>query len=330
MNFLRRICLTTTGRFFRQTTIKFLSFSSKANATAACLTAALIVTSARAADSGDVLRCSSCLRTWAGDNPQWLFGSGGLSDAEKTHLWVSYGLLGSALVMLELAVEPPRKGRWDGENGFDEGIRSGLKGRSRSARSAASTASDALFGGLTVALVADQIMSRFDTPFLKSLLFDVSWLLNNELVTRTAKVAGGRERPYVDPCENNPHYVSECDSRRDRNASFFSGHASTTATMAGLICSRHVHSGNGSVYDWLGCAGAAATSAATGMLRITAEKHNATDVIAGWASGAIFGYVLPSYFRDRYAPANLAHSPAPIEAIAGADGFELRFRYAFR
>ena len=40
-----------------------------------------------------------------------------------------------------------------------------------------------------------------------------------------------------------------------------------------------------------------ASALATGFLRIAADQHYTTDVITGWASGALFGYVLPTHFR---------------------------------
>jgi hypothetical protein len=210
-----------------------------------------------------------------------LFGRAPFEPEEVQRLWAVYAVIGPGLAVLEIGAEPPRDARWEGENGFDDGIRDVFVGGSRSARSAAATASDVLFGGLGLALLLDEIWLRHETPVLRSLLFDGSWLITNELATRSAKVAAGRERPYVDPCAVDSDYVSDCNQGRDRNASFFSGHASRTATMAGLVCSHHLHRAASGWVDWLICGGAAAASAATGVLRVTAEEHHATDVLAG-------------------------------------------------
>jgi membrane-associated phospholipid phosphatase len=185
-------------------------------------------------------------------------------------------------------------------------------------------------GVMPLATLTDMVLLRKEYPLLKRLLLDGSWLLTNELATRTAKVAAGRERPYVDPCQRNDDYVGNCHDGRDQNASFFSGHASTTATMAGLICTRHLNGSVRDIYDWLVCGGAAAASAATGLLRITAEQHNATDVIGGWASGAILGYVLPTYFEAKRGLTREApRFSASLQPTNSYQRFGLRVDYSF-
>ena len=69
--------------------------------------------------------------------------------------------------------------------------------------------------------------------------------------------------------------------------------------MAGLICARHLHRPNRSAVDWWACGGALAGAFTTGILRISADQHFATDVLTGWASGALFGYLLPTHFKFR-------------------------------
>jgi hypothetical protein len=71
----------------------------------------------------------------------------------------------------------------------------------------------------------------------------------------------------------------------------------TSAAIAGILCARHLHRRDRRRTDAFVCASAASASLATGFLRIAADKHFATDVIAGWLSGALFGYVLPSRFN---------------------------------
>ena len=90
------------------------------------------------------------------------------------------------------------------------------------------------------------------------------------------------------------------------NASFFSGHASESATLAGLLCARHLHRRERGRLDLAICGAAVAASAATGVLRISADQHWATDVLVGWISGGIFGYVLPSLIDYRGEPDSAA------------------------
>jgi membrane-associated phospholipid phosphatase len=266
---------------------------------------------------------------WMEAHSEWLLGRDGLEANEVQRLGVTYAVMGSVLAVLELGTRPPHDARWEGDNDFDAGIRDVLKGESRSARRSAETASDVLLGGLGVLLFLDEIWLRPENPVLKSLLFDGSWLLMNEVVTQTAKVAAGRERPYVGPCGDDSDYVSDCDEGRDRNASFFSAHTSATATMAGLVCSHHLHRDGSGWPDWVACGGAAAASAVTGALRVTAEQHHATDVVAGWASGMLFGYVLPSHFDRRERLDNRVLSLVPAEPVIAPEFLGVRLQYSF-
>jgi membrane-associated phospholipid phosphatase len=146
-------------------------------------------------------------------------------------------------------------------------------------------------------------------------------------VVRGVKRAAGRERPYVAPCALDPDYVSECGDGRGGNTSFFSGHAATTASLAGMICARHLHRAGRSAVDWWACGGAVAGSFTAGMLRLAADEHYATDVLAGWVSGAVFGYLLPSRFlfdRDGEPPAAAAFTP-----LVGPRRYGLRFDLRF-
>lgn len=263
------------------------------------------------------------------ESSEWLFGREGLSANQAQRIGTTYAVMGFALAALEIGARPPQEARWEGDNGFDSAIRDVIMGGSRSARSSAATASDVLVGGLGLLLLLDRISLRHENPVLKSLLLDGSWLLTNEVVTEATKLAAGRERPYVDPCDADSDYVSDCNGRRDGNTSFFSGHSSGTATMAGLVCSHRLHRSASGSLDWIVCGGAAAASVATGMLRVTAEQHHATDVIAGWASGLLFGYILPTHFDRRIGAATPGFSFMPFHPTAGREIVGLRLEYSF-
>jgi len=53
------------------------------------------------------------------------------------------------------------------------------------------------------------------------------------------------------------------------------------------------------------CGGASLLAVSTGMLRIVSTNHWRTDVLTGWTSGTIFGYVLPHPWRYRVRDADL-------------------------
>jgi len=241
--------------------------------------------------------------------------------------WLPSILLAGAFAATMVALEPPENSRWTDRNSFDSGIRRPLRGGSRGTRKAAASASDALFAGVGVALVADWWWLRGEYGLLRSLQVDSRWLLANNVAAQVAKIGAGRQRPHVQPCDRDGDWVSACGGGRDGNASFFSGHASNTATMAGLLCARHLHRRESGAADALVCGGAAAGALATGVLRIVSEHHFATDVIAGWAVGALFGYYLPSRF-DYLGEPGAALAPSSLTPLVGRDFFG--FQYGFR
>jgi membrane-associated phospholipid phosphatase len=242
--------------------------------------------------------------------------------------WVPSILLLGAFATVQLAFDPPAHSRWTDRNGFDSGIRRGLRGGSRGVREDAALASDVVFAGLGVALVGDWWWLRDEYGLLRSLQVDSRWLLANNLVTRIAKVGAGRQRPYVQPCGRDDDWVPACDSGREGKAGFFSGHASNAATLAGLLCARHLNRREAGPVDALVCGGAAAGALTAGVLRIVSEHHFATDILVGWVAGAFFGYYLPSRFEylDRPGAAAALRAFAPV---VGRDyyGFQVGFRF---
>ena len=177
-------------------------------------------------------------------------------------------------------------------------------------------------------LVGDWVWLRGEYGLARSIQVDTRWLLASNITTRIAKVSAGRERPYVRPCRGDSSYVSACGKSRGGNASFFSGHASNTATVAGLLCARHLGRRERSLVDVLVCGGAAAGAFTTGILRMMSERHYATDTIAGWAVGTFFGYVLPRHFDYRGESGDpLALSS--VMPVVGRDYYGLQYGFRF-
>ncbi len=242
--------------------------------------------------------------------------------------WLPSILLVGAFAATQLALEPPENSRWTDRNAFDSGIRRSLRGGSRDTRKAAGIASDALFAGMSAALVADWWWLREEYGFLRSIQVDSRWILAGNVATRVAKVSAGRQRPYVQPCGRDRNYVPSCGGGRDGNAGFFSGHASNTATLAGLLCARHLHRRDSDASDAFVCGGGAAGALVTGVLRIVSEHHFATDVIAGWAVGAFFGYILPSRFDYPGEPAG-AFELRSLTPVVARDFYGLQYGFRF-
>jgi membrane-associated phospholipid phosphatase len=203
--------------------------------------------------------------------------------------------LTGTLAAVALAVDAPETPRWSAGNKFDDAFRDAFRATSSSGRNAAAITSDVLQWGMLVGTVADWWWQdkRGRYRFGKMAMADSTWIISNLLVTQTLKVTAARERPYVEPCMTNPDYSKSCSRTSQFNQSFFSGHSSITANLAGLTCSRHLSTAKRDGWDIGVCGGAVLASLTAGLLRMTAEKHYASDVFVGWASGALFGYVLP-------------------------------------
>ncbi len=104
------------------------------------------------------------------------------------------------------------------------------------------------------------------------------------------KYLAGRQRPYAyygrQPFYDDPH---------DRNVSFYSGHTSmafASATAAGTVYLMRGYRGA----PWV-LGGGLALAAFTGYLRIGADKHWFTDMVAGAAVGSLVGWAVPYLFH---------------------------------
>jgi membrane-associated phospholipid phosphatase len=203
--------------------------------------------------------------------------------------------LGSA-VAVEYGASPER--RSSGTNGFDDGIREGLRGGSLKLREDVATASDATLAlGIAVLPFASIGAQYFRThDCLETWDMTADWIESFGLtlfLTQASKMVIGRERPYAQDCGRaNPPRDAECSSE-DRFLSFPSGHAAQAAAGAGLTCAfslqRHAWGSSRSA-RYTPCALGVTTAVATGVLRITSDRHWATDVLTGFAIGGIVGY----------------------------------------
>lgn len=213
-----------------------------------------------------------------------------------------YGATGAfaALSVLPLII-PLDQGRWTAENAFDNGARDALRPGTRDGRRRAGDASDVLVAVGINHLLFDSMVVAWNVHGRTSvawqmLLIDVETLAFARALTSIVKTAVGRQRPYVQDCETDPEIsdLEECEGS-DRYRSFFSGHTSTAFATAGLTCVHHANLPlyGGGLGDGLACVGSLATASAVGVLRVMADDHNATDVLAGAAVGLASGIGLP-------------------------------------
>ena len=202
----------------------------------------------------------------------------------------------------------PSNATWTKPILFDSWARGVFRGRTAAIQSFASTSTDIMYkGGALVPFLVDDYLGAA-ALHQKA---DVAWQLAvidfqsfgvAGLVSLAAEHSVGRARPYTESCNANHqvldaqgHVLQTCGTGNDFR-SFYSGHATATATTAGLVCVHHQHLPlfGGGFADLAPCLFMIGVSATTGVLRLVYDEHWASDVMVGWADGFLSGYVLPS------------------------------------
>jgi hypothetical protein len=237
------------------------------------------------------------------------------------------------------ATEPAR---WRGGILFDDWVRGGLGGRTLSSQRAAQLWGTYVFYGAVpvVTLVDVAIVTlgvhRSPDVALQMLLIDMQALGMSGVVSLGTEQLVGRERPYGEDCgpdgqtrtSSGVPLYNHCGGPND-NKSFIAGHPAAVATMTGLTCAHHQHLPlyGGGLADLAPCLVMIGASAFTGVSRVVADKHWASDVVLGWSVGALSGYVVPSllhYGFTSHGPlgavrsGNLTAVPIPMVYAGGA------------
>jgi membrane-associated phospholipid phosphatase len=209
------------------------------------------------------------------------------------------GISLAAGLALSFAPDPERAdASWRGGILFDEAVRDGLRLRSVEQQEIAATLSDvllfatigqaALVDSLLVPLVQGDTDLAWQASFAHALALGIT-ITAGEIVKR----AVGRARPYERECAQDPSRPGCGDG--DRFASFYSLHSGVAFTSAGFSCAMHLERG---LYGDRGadigsCAASIGMAAATGLLRVAADRHYLTDVLVGAALGFLVGYLVP-------------------------------------
>lgn len=216
------------------------------------------------------------------------------ASEESMDLYHGLAFIGGA-AGLSFGGSPTR--RWSGTNDFDTGIREGLRLGSPSAREDADLLSDLGLGITTAVLPFASIARKFATGHDCVETWDMFTDAIESFglavfLSEAVKLASGRERPFFERCDEFPPRDAGCSSD-DRNRSFFSGHASLAAAGAGLTCSYAIKRdawGSSRTAHVTPCAVGIVAALATGTLRVVADRHWTSDVLAGFAIGAVVGY----------------------------------------
>ncbi len=117
-------------------------------------------------------------------------------------------------------------------------------------------------------------------------------LLNNG-ITNIIKGTAKRRRPFT----YNPMAPMEKKMEKNGRYSFFSGHASNSASYAFLTAKVFTDNNPGSKWNPYVWTAAVSLPAVTSFLRVKAGKHFPTDVIVGYAVGATIGFLVPELHK---------------------------------
>lgn len=116
----------------------------------------------------------------------------------------------------------------------------------------------------------------------------------NLALTQTAKVFARRLRPFM----YNPDVpMSEKLGNRDATHSFWSGHASASASMSFFTAKVFSDYYPNSPWRFVVWGGAITLPAITAIARVGAGKHFPTDVMVGYVTGALVGLLVPELHR---------------------------------
>ena len=204
------------------------------------------------------------------------------------------GTAGAAWVLLHLFEERLAGGgcRWCESPAFDEAVRGALRWPSSDAPG---TASDVLaYGAVPVAGlgVAFFVSGRDAKAAGVDALIAAESLALAGLAGEAVKLAVARRRPGA--------YESGAARASNDDTSFYSGHASAAFAVATSFATCASLRGDGDA--WVAWATGLPLAAVTGYLRIAADRHYLSDVLAGAGAGTLFGILVP----------RLLHSPGAI------------------
>lgn len=211
-------------------------------------------------------------------------------------------------LLLSSSLAKPGRCQWCDPNRFDAWARDRLRW---SEPRRAGTASDLLVNGvIPIAALANSFVSarQGGAPgaFWEDALVIAEAASVAGLVNGVVKDATARRRPSAGPTATG-----------SANRSFYSGHATlafSVAAAAGTVSSLRGYPS--APWVWAGGMTLAATAA---YLRVAADQHWTTDVLAGAAVSGVLGWAVPWVFhRVRRPGARVAVLPAP-------GGFALAF-----
>lgn len=226
------------------------------------------------------------------------------------------------IVVWQFGTRPLTLPRVKGALPLDDELRSPLRLRSREQRDLAATVSNGFWHASELVPVVDSLIVALLVEQDPELAWNLSFInataigLTGALSSVLARTVG-RARPLYDDCRRDPGYAGMCINDQEV-MSFWSGHTAMAFTGAGLTCSHHAHldlygsrAGDAAV-----CLGAIALAATTGYLRVAADRHYTSDVVAGALGGFLIGFGLPWLLHYRHRGDPTEETPALRSFVA--------------
>jgi len=213
-------------------------------------------------------------------------------------------------------LKTPKDPRWQGGVLFDDAVRNDLRLHSASARQRVRSLGDLpYFTAPLVPLLIDPLVAcwllRDDTKAAVNLeLVGLEAFSYAGLLSYVSTRLSVRERPDSAQCRRDNPAPGACASDTE---SFYSGHTTIAAVSAGVVCANHrvMRLWGAPAADVSACALASTAAVASGLSRLAADRHYATDVLAGFGMGFGIGYAVPTLFHYARRDADVALSVAP-------------------
>ena len=120
-------------------------------------------------------------------------------------------------------------------------------------------------------------------------------LLIQTSITGIVKGTVQRTRPFAYDGETPIEKKTSTDAR----ISFFSGHTSMTAAISfftAKVFTEYIEDNTAKILIW---SGAVILPAATALMRVNSHWHFPTDVMVGYAVGALVGYLIPELHKTK-------------------------------
>jgi membrane-associated phospholipid phosphatase len=219
---------------------------------------------------------------------------------------------------------------WRGDILLDRGARNFFAAGTESGRRAASNVSDYLAMGLVLYpfavdafLGAGVVRGNYDVAFQLALIGAQTMMITN-LVTSLTKRLVGRARPDLGLCKVGNELACATE-----NESFISGHTSAAFAAAGLMCAtqQNLQLYGSAVAGAIACGAALGAATTVGTLRMVADRHHMSDVLAGAAVGLAAGYLLPNLTNFDFGRNGRSHGT--LVPLAGAGNAGLQYVHVF-